>query len=192
MKLTPTALDIERSFLTKSIILGIDPGSRITGYGVLSAHSGGALRAVDWGQIAPPPTSPLPERIGLIAESLQGLLKHFNPQALAIESQYVHLNPQSALKLGLVRGAILFAAHLGNVASFEYTPALVKKRCSGNGRASKQQMVHFIASTLDIDSAQLGFDAADALAVAFCHWRQLSADPRIAQDAVALVAPPKL
>ncbi len=161
------------------MILGIDPGSRITGYGLLSVNSN-ALTAVDWGHIAPPASTSLAERIGIMAETVRALLKHFNPQALAIESQFVHLNPQSALKLGLVRGAILFAARLENVACFEYSPALIKKRCSGSGRACKQKMVHFIASTLAVQPEQLGFDAADALAAAYCHWRQVSIDPRIA------------
>lgn len=172
------AKSFERIYLSDAMILGIDPGSRVTGYGLICS-AGGSLRAVDWGYIAPPLTAPLPERIGLIAEGIQGLLAQFQPTEVAIEAQFVHLNPQSALKLGLVRGAILFAARLCGIQSFEYSPALIKKRCSGCGRASKLQIRHFVASTLHIDSSQLTFDAADALATAFCHWRQGDARERL-------------
>lgn len=160
------------------MILGIDPGSRVTGYGLICS-AGGSLRAVDWGYIAPPLTAPLQERIGLIAEGIQGLLTQFQPTEVAIEAQFVHLNPQSALKLGLIRGAILFAARLCGIQSFEYSPALIKKRCSGCGRANKVQIRHFVANTLQIPSSQLTFDAADALATAFCHWRQGDARARV-------------
>lgn len=160
------------------MILGIDPGSRVTGYGLICSARG-PLRAVDWGYIAPPLTAPLAERIGLIAEGIQGLLEKFQPAELAIEAQFIHLNPQSALKLGLVRGAILFAARLCGIQSFEYSPALIKKRCSGCGRASKLQIRHFMASTLQIDSAHLTSDAADALATALCHLRQKEAKKRL-------------
>lgn len=154
------------------MILGIDPGSKVTGYGLLCTANKSGPCALDWGLIAPPANTPLNERIGLMAESVEALIKRYRPAAIAVESQFIHLNPQSALKLGLVRGAILFAAKKENVASFEYSPALVKKRSSGSGRATKQQMIIFIASTLQIEPDQLTADSADALATAYCHWRQ--------------------
>ncbi len=154
------------------MILGIDPGSKVTGYGILCTANKSSPCALDWGLIIPPATAPLNERIGLMAESVEALIKRHRPAVIAVESQFIHLNPQSALKLGLVRGAILFAAKKENVTSFEYSPALIKKRSSGSGRATKQQMIIFMASTLQIDPAQLTADSADALATAYCHWRQ--------------------
>lgn len=156
------------------MILGIDPGSRIAGYGIIQAGDDHQLTAIDWGIITPPTTIPLNERIGLMAESIQALIRRYSPSAVAIESQFIHLNPQSALKLGLVRGAILLAARNENVASFHYSPSIIKKRASGSGRASKQQMLTFMASTFDIDPIELTFDSADALATAYCHWRESS------------------
>jgi crossover junction endodeoxyribonuclease RuvC len=146
-------------------ILGIDPGLRITGYGLLDA----AGQALDWGCICPPVKAPLEERLYIVASSVEELIERFSPSALSVEMQFVHLNPQSALKLGMVRGALLFLAQKKGLKVAQYSPSSIKKACTGRGKAHKTQMQYFISQRLSICLSQLPEDAADALAAALCY-----------------------
>jgi crossover junction endodeoxyribonuclease RuvC len=147
-------------------ILGIDPGSRLTGYGVVELHGGRAIAVtsgclrVGEGELA--------QRLKQIHLGIEQLINEFQPQESAIESVFVHRNVDSALKLGQARGAAITVIALNNIPVFEYTPAVIKKSVVGRGNAGKPQVQHMVGAILGLHKA-LQSDAADALAVALCH-----------------------
>ena len=147
-------------------ILGIDPGSRITGFAVIEAH-GDRLRPCGYGVIRTG-SGELPERLGAIFEGVGRVIDELVPEALAIESVFLARNAQSALKLGHARGAALCAATRAGLSVYEYAPRAVKLAVVGSGRAEKAQIQHMMRQILQIEEA-LPADAADALAVAVCH-----------------------
>lgn len=147
-------------------ILGIDPGSRVTGFAVIDA-SRDRLRACGFGVIRTG-SGELPERLGVIFEGVVRVIEELTPEALAIESVFLARNAQSALKLGHARGAALCAATRAGLSVHEYAPRAVKLAVVGSGRAEKAQVQHMMRQILQIDEA-LPADAADALAVAVCH-----------------------
>ena len=150
------------------IIIGIDPGTRVTGYGVI-AISKKRMRAIDYGCIRPPPNALLSERYLIIFESLQELLLLHNPIEMAIETQFVYKNPQSALKLGIAQGVAIIAAKKNNIRVFGYAPKAVKSGMVGTGKASKEQLKGACARFLNLVELPKPQDAADALAIAICH-----------------------
>ncbi len=147
-------------------ILGIDPGSRITGFAVIEVMRGG-LRTCGFGVIRPKGAA-LPERLGEIFVGVTAVIADLQPAVLAIESVFLARNAQSALKLGQARGAAICAATQGALPVFEYAPRAVKLAVVGSGRAEKVQVQHMMRQILRIDEA-LSADAADALAIAVCH-----------------------
>ena len=147
-------------------ILGIDPGSRLTGFAVIDAD-GDALRACGFGVIRTG-TGEMPERLGAIFAGVRGVIQEQRPQVLAIESIFLARNPQSALKLGQARGAAICAAFEQELPVFEYAPRAVKQAVVGTGKADKLQVAHMMQQLLRIEGS-LAADAADALAVAVCH-----------------------
>lgn len=147
-------------------ILGIDPGSRLTGFAVIDAD-GDALRACGFGVIRTG-TGEMPERLGAIFGGVRGVIQEQRPQVLAIESIFLARNPQSALKLGQARGAAICAAFEQGLPVFEYAPRAVKQAVVGTGKADKLQVAHMMQQLLRIEDS-LAADAADALAVAVCH-----------------------
>lgn len=147
-------------------VLGIDPGSRVTGYGVLRIENA-RPRFLDCGCIRA--TEPeVHQRLGGIYESLRMLLDQHRPDVVAIESVFVHRNVQSALKLGQARGASLAAVAAAGCAFNEYSPAEIKQAVVGRGAADKRQVQYMVRRLLVLPGAP-GADAADALAVALCH-----------------------
>ena len=147
-------------------VLGIDPGSRLTGYGVLRVE-GTRPRFLDCGCIrATEPDVHL--RLGGIYESLRMLLDQHRPDVVAIESVFVHRNVQSALKLGQARGVSLAAVAAAGCALNEYSPAEIKQAVVGRGAADKRQVQYMVQRLLSLPGAP-GADAADALAVALCY-----------------------
>jgi len=147
-------------------ILGIDPGSRITGFGLIesdgksSIHLGhGVLRLQ--GEAMPP-------RLGEIFAGVSRLIEEYHPEAMAIEQVFVAKNPSSALKLGQARGAAICAAMQHGLAVAEYTPTRIKQSVVGSGRADKAQVQHMVRMILGL-SEHPSADAADALAVALSH-----------------------
>ncbi len=148
-------------------VLGIDPGSRATGYGVVEVQ-GGVLTVVDSGCIRTPDGS-LAERLGCIHEGVLRVVREYGPDVLAIEQVFMARNPQSALKLGQARGAAIAAAAHEGVPMFEYAPRQMKKTIVGVGGASKAQVQHMVGVLLRCDAQALGEDEADALALAVCH-----------------------
>jgi crossover junction endodeoxyribonuclease RuvC len=151
--------------------MGVDPGTLKTGYAFLK-KSGSKIETLDFGLVRPPPTLPLMQRLLAILEALQELGSKFQPTELAIESQFVKKNVQVALKLGMARGmAIAAVCHSRKIPVFEYAPKKVKLSIVGFGGASKIQVQKMVQKLLNLKQMPAE-DAADALAIAFCHVNQ--------------------
>lgn len=150
------------------LILGLDPGSSVTGYGLVESRAS-RLRAVEFGTILPPAGLPFLERLPHIARSLQALLGRGRPDAVAAEDIFVARNSRAALKLGQVRGAVLLPMLQAGIPVHEYAPRLVKKAVTGYGAAEKEQVRKMVRLLLALREASLPLDASDALAVAICH-----------------------
>ena len=148
-------------------ILGIDPGLRVTGFGVLE-KSGQKLAYVTSGCIRTDQDADLPERIRTILEGLSQLISEMRPQQVAVEKVFVNVNPQSTLLLGQARGAAICAAVIGNLPVAEYTALQVKQAVVGNGHARKEQVQEMVRRLLKLPGDPSP-DAADALACAICH-----------------------
>lgn len=156
----------------KKIIIGIDPGTTVTGYGIIIAEHMD-IRAVDFGCIRPPAHLKITDRYLIIYNSLEQLLEQHKPQVLAIETQFVHKNVQSAIKLGMARGVVIVAAKKKGIPVVEYSPTKAKRAVSGNGHASKIQVQGMVQKLLNLQSLPEPEDAADALALALCHAHAL-------------------
>ena len=152
------------------IILGIDPGSRVTGYGVVDA-SGSDETPVAFGTIRLDTTDSHPDRLKEIYDALTDVISEYEPDALAIEMPVYGKNPQSMLKLGRAQASAMLAALNQEMSVAQYTPKEVKKSVTGNGNASKKQVKYMVRTILSIQENASGFthDSADALAVALCH-----------------------
>ena len=148
-------------------ILGIDPGLRVTGFGVLE-KSGQKLAYVTSGCIRTDQDADLPERIRTILEGLSQLIAEIRPHQVAVEKVFVNVNPQSTLLLGQARGAAICAAVIGNLPVAEYTALQVKQAVVGNGHARKEQVQEMVRRLLKLPGDPSP-DAADALACAICH-----------------------
>ena len=151
-------------------MLGIDPGSRATGYGVVHIRSRG-VAYVGSGCIRTG-SGDMPSRLGEIYRGVCELIETYEPDELAIESVFVARNPQSALKLGQARGVAIAAAVAAQLPVFEYAARQVKLAVVGTGRANKEQVQHMVQALLEL-SGKPQADAADALAIALCHVNTL-------------------
>lgn len=147
-------------------ILGIDPGSRITGYGIIESTGNHSTHIIH-GTIQTQGRE-LPEKLSIIFNEMSNLLNDYQPDEIAIEKLFMHRNADSALKLGQARGAAIAACTVKNIGVFEYTPNQVKQAVVGKGHAEKQQVQHMIKVLLCLDKVPVT-DAADALAIALCH-----------------------
>lgn len=170
-----------RRFVSSSLpssprcILGVDPGSRNTGYGIIASdgrHSAriasGCIRVGD---------QPWPQRLGLIFEQIAALVAVHRPQELAVEQLIFARDPTAALKLGQARGAVLCAGLRGGVQVHEYSPKSVKLAVVGSGNADKAQVQHMVRILLGLAAAP-GEDEADALAIALCHAHSMGIPAR--------------
>lgn len=149
-----------------ALILGIDPGSRVTGFGVVRAEgtqpvyvASGCIRAKG---------AEMPKRLGEIFQGIGEVIATYQPEVLAIERVFMHRNADSALKLGQARGAALVAAVSRGLSVHEYSPNEIKQAVTGRGHAAKHQIQHMVSVLLKL-SATPPADAADALAAALCH-----------------------
>jgi crossover junction endodeoxyribonuclease RuvC len=149
-------------------VLGIDCGSRITGYGVVDTNGADCV-LVGYGAIRSRISDPLAIRLKEIHAGIIGVIRDLGPDVAAFESLFYSNNVQSALKLGHVRGVSLVAAAEANLPVFEYSPAEVKSAVTGYGRAEKPQVQQMVRALLKLESNPEPFDASDALAVAICH-----------------------
>lgn len=150
-------------------MIGIDPGTRITGYGIICLTDTRKLTAIDYGCIRPPPTAPLSLRYRCIFKAVTELIQCHKPIAVAVETQFVQKNPASAVKLSMARAAVMLAASLHEIPLFAYAPTKAKLAVVGRGLASKQQVQSMIRVLLSLPHDPAPEDAADALALAICH-----------------------
>lgn len=148
-------------------LLGLDPGLRITGWGVIEIN-GNHLRHIADGVVRSDASLSLAERLAQLHLGVLGVLQDWAPEEAAVEESFVNQNPTSTLKLGHARGAIMLAPALKGLAVFEYTPKAVKKSVVGTGAAIKDQIGMMIRTLLPGATLETP-DAADALAVAICH-----------------------
>lgn len=153
---------------SSQIILGIDPGTRVSGFGLIRTDIP-RYSLVDYGCIRPPSAYKLSDRYLVIFHGVGELIEKYQPDALVVETQYVQHNIQSAIKLGMARGAVMIAAKNKGIPVFEYSPTKAKKAVVGTGRASKHQVQHMIQRLLNMAVLPESEDAADALALAICH-----------------------
>jgi len=166
MVTSPPASPLTTPLTTPLTILGIDPGLRITGFGVVE-KSGSKLTYITSGCIKSP-EGELPERLRAILEGLREVIATHRPHQVAIEKVFVNVNPQSTLLLGQARGTAICAAVLDNLPVAEYTALQVKQAVVGKGHAQKEQVQEMVKRLLKL-SGYPSADAADALACAICH-----------------------
>ena len=148
-------------------ILGIDPGLRVTGFGLIT-RNGNQLAYLGSGCVKTDAAQSLPERLRTLLEGLREVIATHRPTQVAVEKVFVNVNPQSTLLLGQARGAAICAAVLGQLPVAEYTALQVKQAVVGNGHADKQQVQHMVRRLLSLPGDPSA-DAADALACAICH-----------------------
>lgn len=156
------------------VIIGIDPGTRITGYGVIKVGDKPQIEPIDFGCIRPPAHLDPPTRFLILFESLELLLDEHTPDAVAVETQFFYKNVQSAIKLAMARAVVLLAAAKRKIPISEYAPKKAKLAVVGNGAASKEQVQKMIQLLLKLPTLPEPEDAADALALAVCHANTLS------------------
>ncbi|MDX1754844.1 MAG: crossover junction endodeoxyribonuclease RuvC [Marinobacter sp.] len=164
-----------------AIVLGVDPGSRITGYGIVRTE-GRQLEYLDSGCIRLG-EKPLAERLQVIFHSLATLIGEYRPDEFAIEQVFMARNPDSALKLGQARGAAIVSAANSGLPVFEYSARQVKQAVVGKGGADKAQVQHMVQALLGL-SRKPQADAADALAIALCHAHMNQSMVRVGTGAV--------
>jgi crossover junction endodeoxyribonuclease RuvC len=150
------------------IVIGIDPGTANTGFGVVRI-SGGRMVALDGGVIETAAEAPVGERLTRLHDSLDELIRWHEPKALALEELFFGKNVASALSVGEARGVVLLAAAKQRLPCFDYTPQAVKKAVCGSGSADKDQVQRMVASLLGLPEPPAPDHAADAFAVAICH-----------------------
>lgn len=150
------------------LILGIDPGSRHTGFGVVESH-GDRLEAKAQGRFSCPASWSVPKRLARLCRDLEALLQTWQPDVAALETPYHGLNSHSLVVLAEARGALLATLANREIEIAEYSPAEVKSAVSGNGRAGKDQVERMVRLHLALRDIELTVDASDALAVAICY-----------------------
>ena len=162
-------------------VIGIDPGSRRTGYGIIDV-SGATISYVTSGIIRLP-EGLLPERLQLIFDGLSQLIQEYKPEVMSIEDVFFSINPKGALKLGQARGAAILAGTNAKLSVAEYSPRSVKSAVVGTGAADKKQVQMMVTSLLKLPSAP-SEDAADALAVAICHGHSMRSKKLLSESGV--------
>ena len=150
------------------VVLGIDPGTAHTGYGVVLAR-GSTLAALDGGVLHTEPHDSLAERLARIHGWVRDLIEEHEPEAVAVEDLFFGQNARSAFAVGQARGVTLLAAGQAGIPCFSYTPQAVKTAVCGNGRAQKDQVQRMVGALLKLPEPPQPDHAADALAVAICH-----------------------
>ena len=151
------------------IVLGIDPGTATTGYGLVRENPDGSLALVDYGVIQTPSSQPMPERLLTLHQRLHELILLHRPQTSAVEKLFFQTNVRTALSVGQARGVALLVLAQAGLEVAEYTPLQVKSAVTGYGVAGKEQVQHMVQALLDLSEIPTPDDAADALAVAICH-----------------------
>jgi len=151
------------------IVLGIDPGTATTGYGLVGEDAEGAARLLRYGTILTPAGQPMPERLYSLHQLLSALIQGSAAEAVAVEELFFSRNVTTALTVGQARGVVLLAAAQARLPVYEYKPAEVKQALVGYGDAAKQQVQEMLRIMLGLSEIPRPDDAADAIAVAICH-----------------------
>jgi len=153
-------------------ILGIDPGTVTMGYGVIESKED-KIALVDCGALVSPARSPIGERLSHLYDGLLEIISRCQPDAVAIERPFVAKNVQSALAIGKAQAVAILAAAKRGIPAYEYTPTQVKQRVADYGASSKEQIQEMVRLQLGLSQVPQPSDAADALAVAMCHLREM-------------------
>lgn len=156
-------------------VLGIDPGSQHTGFGVVERR-GSRLHLIAQGRISPPRGQPLEARLAHLSRGLADVVQRQEPQAAAVEALFHGVNPKSLIVLAQARGALLVTLALAGIPCREYSPAEVKSALTGHGRADKQQVQRMVRLVLGLGDEPISVDASDALAVALCFAQRQRLD----------------
>lgn len=159
-------------------VLGVDPGSQTTGYGVIESD-GRNYQLLEFAGISAPSRFSFAERLYIISQKLEEVIERLKPTACAVEDTFYAVNVKSAIKLGHVRGVILVAAARSGVPVFEYTPLEIKAALVGYGRAEKHQVQEMVRLLLKLKDAPQPLDASDALGVAICHINTAATKARL-------------
>ena len=165
------------------LIIGIDPGFAIVGFGLVEADRG-RQRLVRCGAITTPAGQPLPARLRQIFDDMEQLLEQFRPQAMAVEELFFNNNITTGIGVAQARGVILLAAERRNIPIYEYSPSQVKQAVVGYGKAEKRQVMDMTRRLLNLNAVPKPDDAADAVAIALCHARSFTSrlqDPEAAR-----------
>ena len=157
-------------------VLGIDPGTRTTGYGIIEAGPGGVIKLVCEGQITP--AGSMEQRLLAISDLLSEVTAEFKPDHASVESVFYSKNVRSAIMLGHARGVALLAAARAGIPVSEYAPTKIKQAVTGYGSATKAQVQKMVKVLLNTKRS-FGADAADALAAAICHLNNTTAAERV-------------
>ncbi len=150
-------------------VLGIDPGTAITGYGVVQEHDDGALEAIAYGVVRTPARHPMAERLQMLYEQISALIHEHQPDAAAVETLYFGRNVTTAITVAQGRGVVLLALAQAGVPIHEYKPAEIKQAIAGYGNADKSQVQEMIRRLLALESIPKPDDAADGLGVAITY-----------------------
>lgn len=154
-------------------IMGVDPGTAITGYGLVR-YNGSRFSLVECGCIRTSPDSPMCERLQTLYRGLSEIIRRCKPEQFAVEELFFNKNARTALAVGHARGVAMLAASVSGMPVFEYTPLQVKQAVTGSGRAAKTQVQYMVKTILALPEAPSPDDVADALAVAICHGQLYS------------------
>lgn len=170
-------------------VLGIDPGSETTGWGVVEGEAR-RYRLVEYGTVKAPPRDRFSARLLKISDGIEAIIKRLKPDACSVEEAFYATNVKVALKLGQVRGVVLLAAERAGLEIAEYSPRLVKQTVVGYGNAEKHQVQEMVRVLLSLKAVPEPHDASDALAIAICHFHHAGAQSRIlAADARVKLSP---
>lgn len=150
------------------IILGIDPGLAIVGYGVIE-YERGKFRTLAYGAITTPAHTPVQDRLATIYDEMNRLIKRYHPDDMAVEELFFNTNATTGISVAEARGVILLCGKQNGLNLFEYTPSQVKQAVVGYGKAEKTQVIMMIRTILNLKVAPRLDDTADALAIAVCH-----------------------
>lgn len=170
-------------------VLGIDPGSETTGWGVVEGEAH-RYRLVEYGTIKSPPRDRFSKRLLKISDGIEAVIANHKPDVCSVEEAFYANNVKVALKLGQVRGVVLLVAERAQLEIHEYSPRLVKQTVVGYGNAEKQQVQEMVRVLLSLKTIPPSYDSADALALAICHFHHAGTRDRILAADARVKRPP--
>ncbi len=164
------------------LVLGIDPGTAIMGYGLVRVGADDELELVEYGVLTTAAGTPMPQRLLELYGKLQALLRRYHPAQMVVEELFFNKNTNTAIAVGQARGVALLAGATAGMQISEFTPLQVKQALTGYGRATKDQIQQMVRVTFDLDEIPQPDDAADAIAIAICHLRSRRFLERISDE----------